>query len=550
MKCSRIGYLLALSIILILLIPLFPTPAHAAEYLFVYPYEGKIGDYIEIDGASFNDNDIVYLYLSSQKAEIGESIDEDVTAYEQVVRATTDASGNFDRTYTFYLPDALTDGEDIEDVHDGQYYIYATYYRSPLIVVYTVFTVINGEISLDLEEGTVGTEVEVSGLGLRPNQEITIKYDGYAIDIANGDSQTDDDGGFTCTIIIPESSAGSHIISAVDESGNTPGAEFTVKPLIIIDPSEQAAGGEVQVSGSGFGKRQVITITLDYEEVDATPLPLTADHYGSFEGSFLVPFIGSYGTKEVEASDGSRNKAKAQLAVQGGITLSPLTSVTSPGHAGMELTISGACFSIGSTVALTYSDNAEEIPIDTVTAENGTFRVDFIVPPSLAGSHDVTATDGTSTATAAFLMESQAPPTPTPLTPKVAGTAGAQAYFDWSDVSDDSGVSYTLQLAVDADFNAIVLEKEGLPTSEYTLTEEEKLEPADKEAPYYWRVKTVDGAFNDSRWTHPRLFYVGFSWAALSDWAWYILGGISVVLLGMLGFWLQRRRVRAKIRTL
>lgn len=550
MKLRRIGYLLALSVILILLIPLFPTPAHAAEYLFVYPYEGKIGDYIEIDGASFRENDIVSIYLSSQKAEIGESIDEDVTAYEQVVRATTDASGNFDRTYTFYLPDALTDGEDIEDVHDGQYYIYATYYRSYRIVAYTVFTVTDGEIILDLEEGTVGTEVEVSGQGLRPNQEITIQYDGYNIDIADGDSQTDNNGAFTCTIIIPESTAGSHIISAVDESGNTPETEFTVKPLIIIDPSEQAAGGEVNISGSGFGKRQVITITLDDEEVDATPLPLTTNHYGSFEGSFLVPFIGSYGTTEVEARDDSLNKARAQLAIRGGITVSPTTSVTSPGHVGMELVISGTGFTAGAMVTITYSNNGETIPVANLATDDGTFSVDFIVPPSLAGSHDVTATDGTSTATAAFLMESQAPPTPTPLTPKVAGTAGAQAYFDWSDVSDDSGVSYTLQLAVDADFNAIVLEKEGLPTSEYTLTEEEKLEPADKEAPYYWRVKTVDGAFNDSGWTHPRLFYVGFSWAALSDWAWYILGGIGVVLLGMLGFWIQRRRVRAKIRTL
>jgi len=216
----------------------------------------------------------------------------------------------------------------------------------------------------------------------------------------------------------------------------------------------------------------------------------------------------------------------------------------------MEIVIKGTGFSIGAIVTITYSDNGEDIPVATVTADNGTFQVEFIVPPSTAGSHDITASDGTSTATAAFLMESQAPPTPTSLTPKVAGTAGAQAYFDWSDVSDDSGVSYTLQLAVDADFNAIVLEKEGLPTSEYTLTEEEKLEPADKEAPYYWRVKTVDGAFNDSGWTHPRLFYVGFSWSALSDWAWYILGGIGVVLLGMLGFWIQRRRVRAKTRTL
>jgi len=137
---------------------------------------------------------------------------------------------------------------------------------------------------------------------------------------------------------------------------------------------------------------------------------------------------------------------------------------------------------------------------------------------------------------------------PTPLTPKVAGTAGAQAYFDWTDVSDDSGVSYTLQVAIDADFNTIVLEKEDLSASEYTLTEEEKLEPAEKEAPYYWRVKTVDGAFNDSGWTHPGLFYVGFSWSSLPVWSWYAFGVVGAMVLVALGYWLWKKRARGKIR--
>jgi hypothetical protein len=545
MKLSKIGCVLALSVILTLLIPLFPTPAHAAEYLFVYPYEGKIGTWIEVDGASFRENDVVLLYLSSQQAGIGESIDEEVTAYEQIVRATTDANGNFGRTYTFYLPDALTDGANVEDVHSGDYYFYAVYYRSYQIVAYIPFTVIYGEISLDIEEGTVGTEVEISGQGLRPNQAITIKYDGDITEIASGDSQTDKNGDFTCTLIIPESSAGSHIISAVDESGDTPEAEFTVTPVITINPTELPSGGEVQVSGAGFARRGTITITLDGEKVTTTPLPLSADHYGSFEGSFSLPFSGSYGTRTVEASDDSANQAEAQLALQGGITVSP----TSPGHVGTELVIRGAGFSIGSTVTITYSDNGEAIPIATVTARDGTCWTNFTIPPSAAGSHDITASDGTSTATATFIMESQAPTTPTPLTPEVAGTAGTRAYFDWSDVSDDSGISYSLQVAVDPDFNAILLNKAGLEASEYTLTEEEELASAQKDAPYYWRVKAVDGALNESGWTYPRLFYIGFSWSSLPAWAWYVLGVVAAAVLGMLGYWLWQKRARGKTGT-
>jgi hypothetical protein len=550
MKITKIGCVLALSLILSLLIPLFPTPAYAAEYLYLLPYEGEIGDWLELSGANFRTNDVVFFYFSSQKAAIGESIDTEVTAYEHIFTANTGEYGDFGHTFGFFVPDALTDGADIEDVHDGVYYLYAVYHRSYDIVAYVDFLVLDGEITLDIEEGTVGTEVEISGQGLRPEQTIIIEYDGKTIAIADGDSQSDDSGDFTCKITIPESAAGSHIINAADESGNTPEAEFTVTPTITINPTEQVTGSEVQISGTGFAVRSNITIILEGEEVETVPLPLSTDHDGSFEGSFIVPTRGSHGTKTVEVSDEKRNEAEAPLDVRGGITVSPITSLASPGYAGMELIISGAGFSLGATVTITYSDNGGDITIATVTAEEGDFRVEFIVPTSAAGNHEITASGDTGTATATFFMESKTPSTPIPLTPTIASTTKPKAYFDWSDVSDDSGISYTLQIALDSDFNVIVLNKTGLETSEYTLTAEEELEPAQKDTPHYWRVKAVDGALNESGWTYPRLFYVGASFTALPVWALYFLGVAAAVLLGILGFWLWRRRFRSQDRTM
>jgi hypothetical protein len=550
MKLSKIGCILALSLILCLLIPLFPTPARAAEYLFLLPYEGEIGDWLEVSGSNFKSNDTVYFYFSSQEAAIGDSIDLEVTAYEHIFTAHTGTEGDFGHTYGFFLPDALNDGEDIEDVHSGVYYLYAVYHRSYQIVAYVDIIVLDGEIVLDTLEGTVGTEVEISGQGLRDEQAITIKYDGQTVAIAGGDSQSDNHGDFTCTLIIPESSAGSHTITAVDESGNTPEAEFTVIPMITVNPTEQITGSEVQISGTGFAVRENITITLDGEEVVTTPSPLNTDHDGSFEGSFIVPTRGSHGTKTVEASDDRYNEAEAQLAIRGGITVSPVTSSTSPGHAGMELIIRGAGFSIGATVSLTYSDNGQDIPIATVTAEDGDFQVEFIVPPSAAGSHDITASGDTTTATVTFVMESKSPSTPIPLTPEIADTTGERAYFDWSDVSDDSGISYTLQIAADSDFSFILMNKTGLEASEYTLSEEEELESAQKDAPYYWRVKAVDGALNESGWSYPRLFYIGSSLTTLPTWTLYFLGVVVVTLLSILIYWLRRRRFRSKDRTM
>jgi hypothetical protein len=549
MKLTKIVCILALSVILALFIPLLPTPAHAAEYLYATPYEGTIGSWVEISGFFFEANERVFIYFSSQQASIGDEITEDVTAYEHLVVANTDDEGKFERTYGFFLPDALTDGTDVEDVHSGQYYFYAVYQRNHEIAAYVDFLVIGGEISLDVEEGVVGTEVEISGIGLRPEQDIYIEYDGYITPISGGDSQSDDRGNFTCRIIIPESSVGSHVITAVDESGDTPQTEFTLIPLITINPTEQVTGGEVALSGLGFEKRADITITLDGEELVITPPVPVTDHNGSFGASFLVPTSGGFGTRTVEASDDSLNEAEAKLDIRGGIMVTPATSATSPGHVGMELTINGAGFSIGSEVTITYSNNGQELPVATVTAEDGDFQVKFTVPPGAAGSHDITASEAASTATAVFIMEAQAPSTPVPLKPDIAGTTESRAYFDWSDISDESGISYTLQVAVDADFNDILLDKEGITTSEYTLSPEEELASTQQDTPYYWRVKAVDSALNESGWTYPRLFYVGFSLSAMPVWAFYIIGTIVVALLAILGYWMWKGKTRGKSRT-
>ena len=98
-------------------------------------------------------------------------------------------------------------------------------------------------------------------------------------------------------------------------------------------------------------------------------------------------------------------------------------------------------------------------------------------------------------------MEATPPKIPEPLKPEMKLKAKARTYFDWEDVLDDSGVTYNLQVATKDDFAPanIVFEKTGLTKSEYTLTVDEKLTTTSKEVPYYWRVKAVDGAANQSQ---------------------------------------------------
>ncbi|GAI78646.1 unnamed protein product, partial [marine sediment metagenome] len=151
--------------------------------------------------------------------------------------------------------------------------------------------------------------------------------------------------------------------------------------------------------------------------------------------------------------------------------------------------------------------------------DNGSFSAIFTVPSSVAGDHVVSATDGISIANAVFTLESETPLIPVPLLPEVAATAKKTAHFDWEDVTDPSGVTYVLQIASDDGFGSVILEKNNLADSEYTLTEEEKLGSTENKASYYWRVRAIDGAFNGSEWTTPRSCYVGFSWFSMPAWS-------------------------------
>lgn len=537
MKYRRILHILVLSTLIPLLATFLTIPAHAAgEDIDLSPEEGEIGDRIDIEGSGFEANKICRLYFSSDKADDGDDIDTEVTAYESMGIKWTNADGEF--ATTFKVPGKLTDGEDEEDVHGGDYYVYATYHNSTSIIAVAEFTVIGGGIEIHPEVGQVGTAVDISGERFGISQEITIEYDGDVVDIASGDKETDEDGKFTCTIIIPESTIDTHVITVTDESGNEPEAEFNVKPKITIDPTSGAVGEVIKVSGTGFEDREQITITVDGSRVSTMPLFLQTNGKGSFAGSFLVPYYAVSDTSRIRASDSLFNSAEAELTILTGISLSPATSQTSPGHVGMELTLHGTGFIASSQVTITYDD----IKVETATTNSkGKFSATFFTPPSVAGDHMITVTDVTNTITTTFTMESDAPPIPVPLLPEVAATVEVETHFDWGDVADPSGITYTLQIGTDADFTPIVLERKGLTQSEYTITKGETLKPTGMDAPYYWRVRAVDNASNEGKWTIPVLFYADHSREVTPGWTLYLWIGLVALLLGIIGFWVLRR---------
>jgi hypothetical protein len=543
-KGKRLLSILATAVILAMLavaIPVIPGLAvTGSEHISVLPSNGAVDDEIEVEGTNFEIEDTVYLYFSNEEADEGDDV-EDLDSYEEVDSAYTSDTGYF--STNFDVPEELRDGSEDADVTGGNYYVYTTYVREGEIVALDEFSVIG--ISLSPVEGTVGTEVRVSGAGFDDRDDIDIKFGSTTVDISRGDDETSSNGSFTSYFEVPESTAGDHTVT-VEVNNDEGEAEFTVEPYIEIDPLEGAVGDRILVSGTGFARMKDVTITFGGIEVGEE----AANTYGSFEAQVNVPEVAA-GEYEVEAEDESNNSATATFSMTTEISISPVTSASSPGYVGDDLTISGSGFKPSSEITITYA--SDPVTFYTTSLSDGSFSYTLKVPPSESGAHTITAGDGINSMSVTFYMESTPPETPQPLLPLMEGKADSLAYFDWEDaIADVDGIveqslpiTYQLQIATDENFTAssLVVNKTGLATSEYTLTEDEALEKTSKENPYYyWRIRAVDAASNAGAWTGAGTFSLGFSFDFdMSGWLLYVLIGVGALVLFFVGFWLGRR---------
>lgn len=535
MKHSKIFRILAVAITLSLLMVALPaSPALAGEYLNVSPNEGAVGDEIDVRGHDYSEDDTVYIYFSNEDADEGDDVD-DLDSYEEV--ATDHASEDDDETEYdeggdiddhFDVPDVLDDGDDEHTVVGGEYYVYATEDEEGEILAKDYFTVY-GISSISPAEGPVGTEVEIEGV-FEDEEDIGVFYGDDEVDIESGDEETDNDGEFTLTILIPPSPAGTDTIT-VEVDNDEGEVEFTVEPESEISDTSGMIGDRVSINGTGFGASADVTVTFGGDEVATSK----TDSDGNLSIPFDVPAVGA-GIYDVEVEDEDGNSSAFKFEMETDVSIGPVTSQASPGYIGMDITISGKGFKPDATITITYASTP--VVFTTTSGDDGSFSYTFKIPQSEAGEHTITATDGVNSLEAKFFMESEAPPTPQPLLPLMDSKPEQPITFDWEDVTDPSGVTYTFQLATDEGFTDIVVEEEGLTESEYTY--EEEMESTKKDAPYWWRVKAMDDASNESGWTGAGSFHVGFTFD-MPNWALYLLIALGGLVLFGIGFLVGRR---------
>ncbi len=305
------------------------------------------------------------------------------------------------------------------------------------------------------------------------------------------------------------------------------GFAFTVIPDIKVSPTSGSPGTEITVRGTGFPARNK-EIRLSFDGKD-TGLQITASELGSFTVKFTVPETNS-GRHELKAYVENMyiEDTRAFFEVTPTISLEPKLP-----EIGAEVTVSGKGFAAGSQVTIKYDDIT--IAGSPVTDQKGSFSHKFKVPESPKEKHIITATDRAgNTATYGLPLEDKPPPAPMPLHPcrgETFGLLGPQSVtFKWEAVEDPSGVSYTLEVGRNIKVWPPVALRTGMTGTTCVIN----LEPGT----YYWRVKAVDGAGNESGWEYaPYPFKVG----ALS--VWYLaLGGLLflVLFIIILRIFLQR----------
>ena len=159
------------------------------------------------------------------------------------------------------------------------------------------------------------------------------------------------------------------------------------------------------------------------------------------------------------------------------------------------------------------------------------------------GDHTISVTDGTTTKDYTYTVESTPPDVPAPSAPANGATPQRPIQFTWNAVTDPSApVTYDLQVSSDANFGSgsILVDKTGVTATFYTLTTDEQAKLVGQSQPYYWHIRAVDAAQNQSDWS-PALEVRVPAPFGFPTWLIYTLAGVGAVIIFGIGYLVGRR---------
>jgi hypothetical protein len=452
--------------------------------------QGSVGDQVKLEGTGFDDNSGITIFWDNQLLSTYGVFSNGVGSFTTNVIVPPSTRGN----HTIQARDNSS-GTD------------------------TVDFLVNPKIVINPNSGTSGTNIDVTGSGFRSNTSVNITYSGTAIPTQPISITTNSVGSFSVSFTVPSIRAGNYIVRASDGIYSA-AAALTVASKIELLSSTGSVGSEVLVSGTGFtpGGR----VTLDYDNQTLTTI--TTGNDGSFSASFRVP-ASEAGPHDVTARDVATEGITASATFIMESTPPPEPTLLVPQYSSQTNVRPGFSWSAvsdpsGITYDLQVAWNANFSQL--VLFKQGLTQTEYQVGQSeefqLTKKTNpyywrVRAVDGAGNASdwtsmGSFYTQDSTPPSlPIAFSPRNETQVDIRPAFNWSAVSDPSGITYDLQVAWNANFSQLVLFKQGLTQTEYQVGQSEEFQLTKKTNPYYWRVRAVDGAGNASDWTSLSLFY-------------------------------------------
>ena len=497
---SLLSRLLVVFVVCLIGVALPPLPAQAQcgqPFLELSPEYGLPGTDVTVYGHDFTADVLVDIYYDG----------------DPIATGRTSSNGAF--TVMITIPESCQSH-------------YQVFVQGKYASADTYFTVKPG-LTVSPDNGPAGATVTVEGKGFACNEggiELLYYLDG-SYETIGSNITANAKGSWESSFQVPASDRGKHKLDAqgaISHLYEVVDATFQVTAGISTDKSAGYVGDTVTMTGSRFtGYEKGIQILFNGQ---AVATDIRANSGGEWEASFVVPEIpaGEHTITAQGAQTRRQDVGELSFQIEPDIALSPTA-----GHVGTDLMVTGHGFAASEDVNIMYDGGT----VGTAeTNGQGSFEISLPAPESQYGEHQVAAGyAGENRATAVFTMESNHPDAPALISPSNNGRVGligkATPTFQWSEVSDDSGVHYRLQIATSDDFvaSSLVASVTGLTETSYTLNATEAL----PQGTYYWIVQAVDGAQNESPWTPPRPFRVGL----LPTWAFILVIVAVVVLIGV-----------------
>ena len=340
--------------------------------------------------------------LSQSSGHCGDSIE---------VKATVDLAGTYRICWNTRTPDNVQDtfattgaGNYTVDFTipltvKGTYMVYLTREDYSQLAA-SNFTVIPF-VSLQPDEGPVGTVVAFSGNGFAASQDVQVSFLGVA---TAGKANTL--GSWTLNYTIPAIPGGAYTFDVEFKEGTVwydlVGKHFEVTPKITV-PGSGKVGQTIQVKGTGFASdEEGIKVTFTRQGTSQEVVAkqgISADEHGSWEATVVVPVVqgGTYAIGSSGTVTRASDVPDVSFTVSAGILVEPNSA-----YVGDTITVTGGGFAPVET-GIRITLDGQSVAAGITVHSDGTWESSFVLPPSAYGPHTVSVSGDVTPAVTATL---------------------------------------------------------------------------------------------------------------------------------------------------